>query len=791
MNATSDRGSSQEQAEFLGTLDQLRDENELLLLGMEATGAGFFDYDPRTGRKYWSARTRGHFGVNEDRQPSHDLFIQCLHPDDRQRVAEIVRNVLRPGSDGFYHTRYRTVGLDDGQLRHISATGRVLFNSVGDAIRFIGTTVDVTRQQALEEDIADRTCREAELRTLNARFKMALRGAPVVLFCQDLNLRYTWIHNPALGYDAASVIGKRDIDLFERPEDAQLLEQIKRSVIETGRSRRQEVTLSSGGSLQCYDLLVDPLIESGKLAGVRCAALDISAVKNAERQAREAQERLRLGLAVAGLALAEVDYRTGLNHLTAEAARLFGLGEEAISVPREKVHGTFHPDDRAELAQRIAQCLDPASQGWFAMDHRVVWPDGQVHWLRVRKQIFFEGEGSSRQPVRATLAAMDITDVSDAKIRAETASRAKDRFLATLSHELRTPLAPVLASLELLQDDASLSAEHREMTEMIRRNVELEVRLVDDLLDITRISSSKLRLKPSLLDAHEKIRQVITICHEDSATKELDVSFHPAAAMHRVQADSARFQQIIWNLLKNAIKFTPFKGKIQITTTNTTSGYLEIAVSDNGVGISPTALPKIFDAFEQGGDQVTQHFGGLGLGLAISDALARMHHGTLRADSGGVGKGATFTLSIPCTEDLTAPKRGSRSSNSKSLSCSILLVEDHADTRRVMVRLLKTMGCQVEPAGSVAEALEAAAKFAFNLVISDIGLPDGSGIELIRQLKQRYNVKGIALSGYGMDEDLIRSRDAGFDSHLVKPVDVQELEDTIRQLTDAQNAAPL
>jgi signal transduction histidine kinase len=419
------------------------------------------------------------------------------------------------------------------------------------------------------------------------------------------------------------------------------------------------------------------------------------------------------------------------------------------------------------------------------MDHRVVWPDGQVRWLRVRKQVFFEGEGSSRRPVRAMLAAMDITDVAKAKLQAEAANRAKDRFLAMLSHELRTPLAPVLVTSELLENHASLSAEHREMAQTIRRNVELEIRLIDDLLDTTRISSNKLKLELSLIDAHEKIRQVIAMCREDAAGKEQETAFQADAKLHHVLADSARFQQIIWNLLKNAIKFTPAKGTIHIATSNTASGQLEIAIIDSGMGISADKLPTIFNAFEQGGEEMTQQYGGLGLGLAISKALTQMHGGTLGVASDGDRKGSTFTLSMPLAAPSVEGRQAAKRADGKALDCSILLVEDHPDTRTVMVRLLKKLGCRVESAGSFAEAMEKANGSQFDLIVSDIGLPDGSGIDLMRQLKQRFNLKGIALSGYGMDDDLHRSREAGFDAHLVKPVNLRLLEETIRRLCES------
>jgi CheY-like chemotaxis protein len=237
--------------------------------------------------------------------------------------------------------------------------------------------------------------------------------------------------------------------------------------------------------------------------------------------------------------------------------------------------------------------------------------------------------------------------------------------------------------------------------------------------------------------------------------------------------------------LKNAVKFTPEGGRITVRTRNTPSGQFEAAVSDTGIGIDAEILPRVFDAFEQGGKGITRQFGGLGLGLAISRALAEQHGGRLSAASEGPGKGATFFLRLPVVAKASQPSEkvpdgaGTRDVLS---DCRVLLVDDHIDTARAMGRLLKRWGCDVQTADSVASALKAADALKFDVLISDIGLPDGSGLDLIRQLKSRYPVKGIAVSGFGMEEDLNSSRSAGFSEHLVKPVDLGQLEMTLRKV---------
>jgi PAS domain S-box-containing protein len=379
-------------------------------------------------------------------------------------------------------------------------------------------------------------------------------------------------------------------------------------------------------------------------------------------------------------------------------------------------------------------------------------------------------------------AALDITDLANAKAAAEAASRAKDEFLAVLSHELRTPLTPVLANVTLLERDPRLAAEHRNMMRSIRRNVELEARLIDDLLDATRISRNKLTLQRTLVDAHQSLTWVIEMCSGEAAAKGLELRFEPGASTHHVHADAARFQQILWNLLKNAIKFTPTGGRVTIRTGNPTAACLAIVVADTGVGIAPEALPHIFGAFEQGGAAVTERFGGLGLGLAISQALAQLHGGHIAAESAGVGAGASFSFEVPAC-DAAAPAAAELPVGQPlPLNCRVLLVEDNADTREVFELALSALDCTVATASNIAEAIAAAEREPFDLLISDIGLPDGSGISLMRELRSLHDLRGIALSGFGREQDLAKSKECGFDVHLVKPVSIEILEQSLREL---------
>jgi len=360
----------------------------------------------------------------------------------------------------------------------------------------------------------------------------------------------------------------------------------------------------------------------------------------------------------------------------------------------------------------------------------------------------------------------------------EAANRTKDNFLAMLSHELRTPLTPVMAALDTLEADGSRSSGSKNSLAMIRRNVELESQLIDDLLDLTRIAKDKLQLRFGPLDSHEVITNVVEICRPEAQARNLTLQLNLRAGGHHVLGDAAKYQQIVWNLLKNAIKFTAENGEITISSSNPEPQLLAIAVHDTGIGIEPEVMNRIFDPFEQGERAFQRRFGGLGLGLAISKSLAQAHGGTLIARSEGHDRGSTFILTMktvpapPRIVKLTSPVPESR-------PLRILLVDDHQDTCVALERLLVRRGHLVAAAHNVRSAMETAARNSFDLLISDIALPDGTGTELMTYLHAISRIPGIAISGFGMNGDIEKSIDAGFAEHLVKPVKMENLEAAI------------
>lgn len=372
-----------------------------------------------------------------------------------------------------------------------------------------------------------------------------------------------------------------------------------------------------------------------------------------------------------------------------------------------------------------------------------------------------------------------------AQAEAEEANAAKDRFLAMLSHELRTPLSPIVHAVTLLEEIECPPAV-REHIATIQRNVRLEARLIDDLLDLARIRNGKLRLELHPVDVHEALRQAVKTCQPDLSTRRIRVVEKLEAPDPHVRGDFARLQQVFWNLLTNAAKFSPQDSIIEISTHAIEPGSrISVQIADQGIGIVPDKLDRIFDAFEQGALHTQA---GLGLGLAICKALVEMHSGVIAAHSDGPNCGSKFTVRLPSSLPSDQPNGESKHPLSAPEGLRLLVVEDHPDTLGTLTRLLTRRGYIVRTAASLAECLEVARAYEFDVLISDIGLPDGRGTELLEQFFALYGWRppAIAMSGFGMDDDVERSQQAGFSEHLTKPVEFSALQEAISRLASRQ-----
>jgi PAS domain S-box-containing protein len=713
------------------------------------------------------------------------------HTGLHDAVGKTIRQ-LAPEHESYWYDVYGEVALTGRPVRFVSEAkaleGRwfdVQAFRVGDAGR--------CEVGVLFSDITHRRATERALARQHDTFYQVIQNNPFGVYVVDADFKLRQVSlgaqkvfekvHPLLGRDFAEILRV----IWGEPLAAQAIERF-RHTLDTGEPFVSPGTIErrhDADEMEAFDWRIERITLPDGRYGVVCYFYDLSERLRWERAIRESEERLLLAIAIARMGTFEIDLLTDAVEVNDTGRAIYGwTPDEPVTFAKVQTH--FHPADGPEVMRRVAEAFDPAGPGAFELQQRIVRVDGEVRWIKVRGRAIFDDLGGRRQAVRCLGTYLDVTEqrllqqrIEDlleaeraARAEAERASEAKSDFLAALSHELRTPLTPVLLTVSLMETYPNLSPQLRDDLAMIRRNVELESRLISDLLDLTRITRGKLQLDIVEVDIHSIVRSAIEICQREASA---NLVVELAATSTLVQGDATRLQQIFWNLVNNAIKFTP-AGNIVVRSRDVDHGRVLIEIEDNGMGIDPEVLPKLFAAFEQGDVRAARQHAGLGLGLAISKRLTEVHGGTIEAASPGRGCGATFRVTLPAAAAQPPAAAVAQPTDLASTrALSILLVEDHDASLAVMTRLLRVMGHQVATAGSVATALAAANRDAFDLIISDLGLPDGSGLDVIRQLRQNYAGRAIALTGYGMDGDIAASREAGFAEHLTKPVDVAAL----------------
>jgi two-component system CheB/CheR fusion protein len=381
----------------------------------------------------------------------------------------------------------------------------------------------------------------------------------------------------------------------------------------------------------------------------------------------------------------------------------------------------------------------------------------------------------------------------EARAEAEKANRLKDEFLATLSHELRNPLNVILGYAEVLlrSDEARASDFVRRSAEILKRNALAQARLVRDLLDLSRLHIGKLSLNLEVVSLMTVLNNAVETVKHDAAAKKMRFSFDTPEEVVFVDGDPLRLEQVFWNLLNNAVKFTPDGGLITIRQ-SLESGRVRLIVEDTGPGIEPEFLPHVFEMFRQADASNSRPHSGMGIGLALVRQLIGLHGGTVAVES-VVGQGSRFTVELPATRDIEKPLRFSPSHEVGILNrMRILVVDDSPDTLEMLCQLLEIEGAEVASAASGTDALEIARKKDFDVVLSDISMPGMDGFEFVRGLRaigRQEFVPVIALTGFGRAEDVKRSSAEGFLSHVTKPIDVNDLLETLRKLRVKDGAA--
>jgi PAS domain S-box-containing protein len=638
--------------------------------------------------------------------------------------------------------------------------------------------------------------RQYEVRDLLDQRETVLAGISDAFSALDFQFRYTYLNDKVAelaGVPKEKMLGRVIWEIFPEAVGGEFFHRCH-AVMETRQPAHGEFFHAQWG--RWLETRIYPSKD-----GVVIFRADITEQRNQEEVAREreanlreSQERLQLATEAADIGTFDFFPSTGELEFSERSRQMFGIPPE-MKVTYETYLTGLHPDDRHIVDETVERVRQPDSSGRFDIEYRTIGiADGQERWVAERGRAVHDASG---QITRFVGTMLEITDRKNAEIllqraknEAEKANRAKDRFLAMLSHELRTPLTPVLMTIAALRREPDLSDDIRHDLEVLQRNVELEALLIDDLLDLTRIAHGKLELHSDAVDLHNIIEHALNISAGDLTGKKIQVSRQFEAREHHCWADPARLQQVFWNLVKNSAKFTPEDGRIEISTWNDESHRIVVKISDTGIGIEEAVFPRIFDAFEQGGGTITSKYGGLGLGLAICKRVIDLHDGTITAQSDGRNRGATFTVTLKAMETslLEGPVLFLESEPPRPKQVEILFVEDHEDTALMLGRILRNAGFVVTHANSIAEARERTATKRFDLLISDLGLPDGSGLELMKGLRAQ-GIKAIALSGFGTDEDVAASAAAGFAAHLTKPVDWDRLRSEIEKLTTSLDSS--
>ncbi len=748
--------------------------NERLSEATRAGGLGIHEYDPVTNRLTWDEQMREWWGLAAHEEPTYQKFVDRLHPDDRSSMQNAVDLALDPRSGARYEAEFRVIH-PDGTLRWMRATGLVTF-AEGHAARLLGTVQDVTRDRDSEE----------ALRLAARRLELALKCSGVALFQQDLDLRYTWIRNPRLGFRESDVIGKQDRDLIERAEDAEVVETVKRDVIRTGIGQRREIVIHHQGAIQHFQLLVEALADAkGSTIGVTCAAIDITGLKQAQETIARSQQELQTLTDNTPDILTRFDRQ--LRHVFVNAAVERVTGRAAKE---------FLGKTNRELGMPIELC-----DMWDAA-LLTVFEKGQTvsrefsyetdHGLRHFSAVLVPERDPSGEVVHVLGVTHDRTAEKLAQDALRLADRRKDEFLATLAHELRNPLAPVRTGLQVLRLTQDQDIAYRTQL-MMERQLGQMVRLIDDLLEVSRITSGKVVLRQERIELQHAVRTAIEAARPqvDAARQVLQVEL-PAQPIW-LQADTTRIGQVVSNLLTNAAKYSPEGSEIRLNV-RCEGHQAVITVADDGEGIPQHMLTHVFEMFTQIDRPLDRAQGGLGIGLALVKRLVEQHGGTVAAESAGLGAGSKFTVRLPIlvgdeTADIHVAPLDEAETDTK---LRVLVVDDNSDAAESLAELLSIYGHESRVADSGAAALAIVREFKPALVLLDIGMPGMNGYETAKRIRAE-DPSGLvtlaALTGWGAEADRIKAKEAGFDHHLTKPVEPAKVDSVLHLVALRQSKA--
>jgi len=757
----------------------------------EAMPQMVWEADATGAVNYWNQRWYEYTGLTSAASLGLE-GAEAIHPEDRDRTLTQWQAVIAKGQPFEVEHRIRR---QDGLYRWFINRGMPTYNEQGQLTGWIGSITDIDERKRLEEGL-----------------RLVVRAANSLIYDWELStnvVRRSEKLFDVVGFPPHEVPETADWWNSRIHPDDQLRLQGQLATLLAGQDclfeAEYRVRHRDGHWVDVWDRSCAVRDEQGQVVRIVGATFDISEQKvllrdheRTERALRESEDRLRLSLESAQLGTWDWNLVTHELIWDAGCKSMFGLPADADS-SIEMFFAGLHPDDRDRLQQVVQRSLDPSSDGTYDVEYRTVGVRDHIErWIKATGQVYFNAEG---QPLRFIGIVLDITQRKQleaqranllqqeqaAREAAERANRIKDEFLAILSHELRSPLNPILGWAHLLRTK-TLSAEvTARALEAIERNARLQTQLIDDLLDVARILRGKLRLEMAPVDPVFIIEAAVETVQ--SAADAKGIAIHTdLSAVGWVNGDAGRLQQVVWNLLNNAVKFTPEKGQVAVRLSSVNHA-LQIQVTDTGMGIHADFLPHIFESFRQEDTSVTRQFGGLGLGLAIVRYLVEAHGGTITANSPGEGQGATFTVRLPLLSP--APHRDSDQTHpvlavDLSRLC-IWVVDDSPDTLEIVTVLLEQYGAEVRAFATARAVLAALSSGRPDILISDIGMPEMDGYTLLQKIRSRSPepenlFPAIALTAYARDAECRQALAAGFQRHIAKPFDPPQLALAIAEL---------
>jgi PAS domain S-box-containing protein len=507
----------------------------------------------------------------------------------------------------------------------------------------------------------------------------------------------------------------------------------------------------------------------------------------AEEQARRSEERLRFALDAAAMGTWEWNLTTNAVTWSPNLERLHGLPSGTFDGTFRSYQEEIHADDRDRVLTAVRRAVDEGVP--YEVEYRIV-TSGVVRWLESKGHVEYE----SGKPVRLSGVCRDVTPRKEAEIArfaaADDASRLKDDFLATLSHELRTPLNAILGWVQILQSSELSPERVRHAIDVIARNGTHQAQLIEDILDISRIISGKLDIERGVVRMESLVDSAVAAALPAAREKQIQITQRLADDLPPIEGDPKRLQQVLGNVVSNAIKFTPEGGRLEIRG-SASKDIVSIEVEDSGIGIDPEFLPLVFDRFRQADSRATRQHSGLGLGLAIARHLVEQHAGDITAHSEGRDRGTTISIRLPAiagsNEDVQ-PTRTASPALKPMLELrldgvTVLVVDDEKDSRELLAAVFGRCGAEVVRSGSAREALALLAKMPVSLMIADIAMPEVDGCELLQRARQIDQVMpAIAVSAYARAEDRQRALAAGYDGYCAKPVETSELLQIVRSV---------